>query len=882
MHVIRWALAIGWLGLIGSLLLGNFTGIAFLEWAHSRGTSIFWGTIVPSAIAILLVFGHEGWRRICPLGFLSQLSQRLGIRASKRIEEDSWLGTYHLYIQCGLLFLGLSLRLLWCNGSPIALGILCTVTIVAAILVGYRYGGRSWCHYFCPMSPVQTAIGGPRGLFSSAAHTAPPMSLTQSKCRVWDQAQGKEISACVTCKSPCVDIDAEQTYWEELLKPGRQILQYGYLGLVIGFFGYFLLYYGGWDYYYEGMFYSLHEAGNLLSPGFFFVDIPRVIAIPFTLALSTLITTTLGCHLEKLYKGYLLRNARNLDIPEAEIRERARHRIFCVFTAIAFNAFFAFGWRTLIGPDSVLHHGLTLAATLPSAWWLYRNFNRDRARYNLEGESMTLRRQIKKLPIDLSEHLGQRSIEDLRPEELDLLANVLPQISRGSALQLFTGLVEELADKGWSNPKENWAWLERVQTRLGIDDEDREQALKIVGLSRPNLLRALTQNSDNDRTLRYQAQKSRRASRSKSARKLSRSPAPKTDSADDNSRNLNAAPQKTKGPMGEGARIAAQLNRDFLATPVPDRQQSGATPASFAPDTLPAPSDSLTGGAKTVASPASERNEAAPQPARKQNSGRQGTKRETPQPAENLADALRHLSKLDKVRSKTEAGWSGIDSVLSRLGIDRRTRAQVRKAVDRSQPNPEPSRSQPQSSDSNRTLAHQVRPSRRAFQADVTQAAQPGTTTPSNRQQSRDRQNPSVEGLTNHTDHPTTSQMDRKLPPLPSTPSLKDLDGFSDEIHKQISRAQDHPDSKSAGDRAVPSHRAPKHDPDSKTVMRKAGTKRASSRQSPNVMKNAFNAEQALDIDANSSDLRQPLDVSVRAIDYEQTLETAPPEADSF
>jgi len=212
MHLIRWGLAIGWIGLILSLFFGHLSGLPPLEWAHRKGTSNFLGIIVPSAIIILLVFGHEGWRRVCPLAFMSQISQKLGIKSPSRIAENSWLGKNHLYIQFGLLFLGLALRLIWFNDNPIALGILLVVTILSAIVIGYLYGGRSWCHYFCPMSPVQTVISGPRGIFTSSAHTAPPLSLTHSKCRTWDATQNKDVSACVTCKSPCVDIDAEKTY----------------------------------------------------------------------------------------------------------------------------------------------------------------------------------------------------------------------------------------------------------------------------------------------------------------------------------------------------------------------------------------------------------------------------------------------------------------------------------------------------------------------------------------------------------------------------------------------------------------------------------------------------------------------------------------------
>ena len=880
MHVVRWILAIGWLGLIGSLLIGNVTGIPFLEWSHKKGTSIFWGTIVPAAIAILIVFGHEGWRRICPLGFMSQISQRLGLRSPKRIEEDSWLGTYHLYVQCGLLFLGLGLRLLWCNGSPIALGILCLVTIVAAILVGYRYGGRSWCHYFCPMSPVQTAIGGPRGLFSSAAHTAPPMSLTQSKCRTWDKDQGKEISACVTCKSPCVDIDAEQTYWEELLKPGRQLLQYGYLGLVVGFFGYFLLYDGGWDYYYEGMFYRAREAGNLWSPGFFFTDIPRVVAIPLTLAVAAALTTSLGYFLERSYKGYLLRNADNLDIPEAEIRERARHRIFCIFTAIAFNAFFAFGWRTLISPESVLHHGLTLAATLPSAWWLYRNFNRDRARYTLEGESMTLRRQIKKLPIDLSEHLGQRSIEDLRPEELDLLANILPQISRGSALQLFTGLVEELADKGWHNPQENWAWLDRVQTRLGIDDDDREQALKVVGLTRPNLLRALTQNSDNDRTLRYRAQTSRRASRRKSpqapARPRSASPAPRQTTPP--STRPSQAPQPAKGSHGEGARIAARLNRDFLVPPRPahDRQEQPAISQPGNSAALPKPPSKLPAARKNANRAPEQRADAWTQPPTPAES-KPDSEREARREEKARADALRRLSKQDK-ESDSKENLSGIDRVLARLGIDSSTREQVLKSVDRAQP--KKSRSQTQSSDQNRTLANPARKRRASQPRPVQPAARVNTS--NDRLRERDQQDLEFAKRTIRKSAAANPYLDREIPPL--SPSLEELEDYGDSTFENSSddMTLGRTGGKSKRDRASVSPRSSKSKRDGKTVMRRAGESNPETDYSVDIVTGPLNPKPTPETDANASNSQQASDVTANASDYEQTLDITRPEIEIF
>ena len=104
----------------------------------------------------------------------------------------------------------------------------------------YLYAGKSWCQYFCPMAIVQTVYTGPRSLLGSQNHLQPKAAVTQSMCRMVDPKTGKEQSACVSCKAPCIDVDAEKTYWAELNKPGRRLVQYGYLGMVIAFYLYYL------------------------------------------------------------------------------------------------------------------------------------------------------------------------------------------------------------------------------------------------------------------------------------------------------------------------------------------------------------------------------------------------------------------------------------------------------------------------------------------------------------------------------------------------------------------------------------------------------------------------------------------------------------------
>ena len=101
MQVIRWILTSAWLVIIASLFYDPWTpgltepdhpwsplrltdscilvqGQCLIEQPYPLATTLFWGAIVPGSIFILLVLGHEVWRRICPLSFLSQIPRALG------------------------------------------------------------------------------------------------------------------------------------------------------------------------------------------------------------------------------------------------------------------------------------------------------------------------------------------------------------------------------------------------------------------------------------------------------------------------------------------------------------------------------------------------------------------------------------------------------------------------------------------------------------------------------------------------------------------------------------------------------------------------------------------------------------------------------------
>lgn len=257
-HGLRWLLLLGWLLLLVSLLLPPellvplpgqvapcVSGLA-CELHDNDGNRLFWGAVVPIGLLVIVGLSHEAWRRLCPLSFVSQLFRALGWqrtvrgrngrREVVRIAPNSWLGRHHLSLQWMLFIVGLVLRLLVVNSSPLGLALLLTCTLLAALFVGWAYSGKAWCQYFCPMGPVQIILTGPRSAFGASAHLQAGTRITQSMCRTLN-SHGQEQSACVACQTPCIDIDAERAYWQTLrAKRGLRWAWYSYPGLVLAFF----------------------------------------------------------------------------------------------------------------------------------------------------------------------------------------------------------------------------------------------------------------------------------------------------------------------------------------------------------------------------------------------------------------------------------------------------------------------------------------------------------------------------------------------------------------------------------------------------------------------------------------------------------------------
>lgn len=525
MHRLRWVVACGWLVLIASLFYDPISpwltlptntmspfridpevcvkiqGNCMKEMPYALGGPIFWGAIVPAGILLLMLFGHDLWRRICPLSFLSQIPRALKWQRHRKrtdaktgkvreeivkVEKNSWLARNYLYVQLVLFYIGISARILFVNSDRLALGLFLVFTILSAIGVNYLYGGKSWCQYFCPMSPVEEIFTQPRALLNSTAHENDSQKITQSMCRTTN-AEGKEISACIACKSSCTDIDAERSYWENLTTPQQQWLYYSYVGLTIGYFIYPYLYAGNWDYYFSGAWSRQHnQLATLLNPGFYImgnpIPIPKLVAVPLTIGLCGLLSYYLGRKIEKRYKAYLFRHHKLVNT------ELVRHRMFAICTFLMFNFFFVFGGRNyILMLPAQIQYLFIVAMAVISSLWLYRTWPRNSHLYQRESLANRLRKQLSRLSVDLTSFLDGRSVDDLHADEVYVLAKILPDFDRKKRLQAYKAVLKEAVTEGYVAASGSSSLLEPMRIELDLTDEEHKQILTELKVESPNL-----------------------------------------------------------------------------------------------------------------------------------------------------------------------------------------------------------------------------------------------------------------------------------------------------------------------------------------------------------------------------------------------------------
>jgi len=507
----RWLLLIGWLLLIASLLLPTLTlpeawtpqcaagAPPPCDLHRQPGNRLFWGAVVPTSVLLIGVVSHDLWRRICPLAFVSQLGRALGwqrTRAGKggrpevvKVESDSWLGRHHVQLQWTLLIAGLCLRLLGVNSSPLGLALLLLLTLLAAVLVGWAYGGKAWCQYVCPMGPVQTVLTGLRGPLGSTAHWGTSSRVTQSMCRTI-AGDGREQSACVACQAPCIDIDAERAFWQT--SRGKRGLRWAWLsypGLVLAFFWLMEETVDGSDLLVDPIGYLrsgawAFDAGLAqrawlpLEPG---QPLPRLLWIPLALTLAAALSVWLFGALETVLEQVYRRQG------QSEPQDRALLHTRLLATFVAINTFFWFmdplqGVLGLNGGQLLRSLVLTLTAIA-----LFRSWSRDQATYRRESSSESLRRQLRDLP-GLDAALDGRSLESLSPVEVYTLVKAFPAVGRQQAAGVYRGVMAEMLRSGRLERASALLELADLRLTLGLEEADHHVAVRVLAAEQPQLL----------------------------------------------------------------------------------------------------------------------------------------------------------------------------------------------------------------------------------------------------------------------------------------------------------------------------------------------------------------------------------------------------------
>ncbi len=511
LRLVRWALLIGWLLLIASLLLPAISlpqawlppcppdpGV-HCQLHRQPGNRLFWGTVVPVGLLLIGMISHELWRRICPLAFVSQLARALGRQRSRpgrkgrpevvMVEAESWLGRHHLALQWSLLIAGLCLRLLAVNGSPLGLAVLLLLTLAAALLVGWAWGGKAWCQYVCPMGPVQTVLTGLRGPLGSTAHVGTSARITQSMCRTL-ASDGREQSACVACQAPCIDIDAERSFWQSLRgKRSLSWLWFSYPGLILAFF--LLMEQAG-----AGTAMAAHPLGYLRSGAWAFdadqprriwqslwpgLPLPRLLEIPLLLCAAAALSALLFVGLETLLQQLYLRQGLG------EPLERARQRSRLIASFLAINGFFWFvdPFQGALGADGgELVQSLVLLAT---SIGLFRGWGRDQATYRRESASESLRRQLRDLP-GLEAALDGRSLEALSPQEVFTLVKAMPALGRRQGRATYREVMGEMLRSGRLSRAAALLELQELRQALQLEDADHHAVVRDLALEQPELL----------------------------------------------------------------------------------------------------------------------------------------------------------------------------------------------------------------------------------------------------------------------------------------------------------------------------------------------------------------------------------------------------------
>lgn len=358
---------------------------------------LFWTIGLPLLPIGLVVAGFYPWRKVCPLAFWGSLGRKLDSLLAKRNEARQpsektpekgneakpkpkpkkakpdkkpvqrvppWAEAWYPMIALTLLATALVGRLLFTNGDGIALGILMVAIGLGAALVNWRYTGKTWCNFVCPISIVERIYTEPNSL--RLEHN--------SQCL-----------KCTACKKNCPDIDQENSYWKGIDERAKRMAYFSFPGLVLGFYSYFWLRAGDWDAYFGGGWTRQSVSDELLTgPGLFFAPwLPAYAAAPLSVAAFMLASYGLFWSLDKLLARWWT---------DDELRT---HRLFTLAAFVAFNVFYLFAGAPTLRKVPYGPQVLAFVVPLVGTMFLVKRWKRSRKDFMEERSAKALLRKWK-------------------------------------------------------------------------------------------------------------------------------------------------------------------------------------------------------------------------------------------------------------------------------------------------------------------------------------------------------------------------------------------------------------------------------------------------------------------------------------------------------
>lgn len=353
---------------------------------------LFWTIGLPLLPIGIVIAGFYPWRKVCPLAFWGSLGRKLDNLLAQRGADEkekgekgekgkpakkgkkdagkqqrrvpAWAETWYPMLALTLLAIALVGRLLLSNGDGIALGILLVALGLGAALVNWRYTGKTWCNFVCPVSIVERIYTEPNSL--RLEHN--------SQCL-----------KCTACKKNCPDIDQENSYWKDVDERPKRMAYYAFPGLVLAFYTYFWLRAGDWEAYFGGGWTRQPVTHELLTgPGLFFAPwLPAYAAAPISVVAFMLASYWLFRLIEKLLARWWT---------DDELRT---HRMFTLTAFVAFNTFYLFAGAPTL---RMIPHGtrvLAFVVPLVATMFLVKRWKRSRREFMEERSAKSLLRKWK-------------------------------------------------------------------------------------------------------------------------------------------------------------------------------------------------------------------------------------------------------------------------------------------------------------------------------------------------------------------------------------------------------------------------------------------------------------------------------------------------------